>query len=80
MNLFEVASTDKEPHAFVLRLWFEPTASTGPEGEWRGRITDAVSLEQRYFRGLSDLTRYLAERTGMPDGIDDTVEEVSPSS
>jgi hypothetical protein len=78
-NGIQVASNLKEPCAFLLRLWFEPTGDAEPEGEWRGRITDLVSLEGRYFRGLAGLTQYLADHTGAPaEHEDDPVS--APSS
>ncbi|HUF08696.1 MAG TPA: hypothetical protein VMO47_05200 [Rhodothermales bacterium] len=57
----------KERLSFVVRVWFEPTAISGSDGEWRGRITDAESLESRSFRSLTDVTTFIARRAVVAD-------------
>ena len=49
-------------HSFALRIWFERTSSSRPEGEWRGHVTDVASLERRYFRDIAEVEDFVSDR------------------
>jgi hypothetical protein len=79
-STLEVNTRNKERRSFVVRIWFEPTAITGSEGEWRGTITDMDNLESRSFRRLTDLTTFIDHRAvvaGRPGWSTD--DEIAPS-
>lgn len=51
--------------SFVITLWLEPTQDSA-RPEWRWRVTDGQSGEQRYFRWLTDLLGFVSERSAVP--------------
>lgn len=50
--------------SFVMTLWLEPT-DRPDQPEWRWRVTEIQTGEQRYFRRLTDLLTYVSERAGV---------------
>jgi hypothetical protein len=50
--------------SFVMTLWLEPREMPA-EPEWRWRVTEVATGEQRYFRRLSDLLAHVSEKTGV---------------
>ncbi len=50
-------------NSFVLRLWLEPAGEDSPE--WRWQVQHVQSGEQRYFRSLTAILDFVAERTGL---------------
>jgi hypothetical protein len=51
----ESSATTPLTHTFVVRVWFEVSASLPGGGEWRGSVRDAVSGEVVHFRYLEGL-------------------------
>lgn len=50
--------TDNRSHAFVVRLWLEPS---GQAGGWRGHITHVESEERRHFAELYQIVGLIEE-------------------
>lgn len=67
------ARTDREDGApdrgrttsFVMTLWLEPQQASG-EPEWRWRVTQVRTGEQRYFHRLADVLAYVSINAGVP--------------
>ncbi|MDO8751593.1 MAG: hypothetical protein Q7K03_10710 [Dehalococcoidia bacterium] len=51
--------------SFVMTLWLEPR-ETPADPEWRWRVVEVPTGEQRYFRRLDDLLAYVSEKAGVP--------------
>ncbi len=46
--------------SLIVNIWFEPESEHGPEGEWRGRVTNVVTEQVTYFRALDNLSEAVA--------------------
>lgn len=51
--------------SFVMTLWLEPMDPPG-QAEWRWRVVQVLTGEQRYFRSLADLLAYVSDEAGVP--------------
>lgn len=51
--------------SFVMTLWLESRQASG-EPEWRWRVTQVRTGEQRHFRRLADVLAYVSINAGVP--------------
>jgi hypothetical protein len=57
--------TDQATHAFVIRIWREPTASKA--GAWRGQVEHLQSGATIYFTDLRDMASFVAVHGNITD-------------
>ena len=57
-----------ETSVFIVRVWNEPREIQNAPPQWRGMIEFLPTRERRYFQNLSEMSRFLTEKSGFIDG------------
>ena len=61
---------ESDTFSFVVRIWYEGTASESHLPLWRGSIEHVGAGQRRYFVDLDEISRYIQDHVGPLDGRD----------
>jgi hypothetical protein len=56
----DVGSLERDVQSFIVRVWFEGSATETDPVTWRGQITHVPSGEREYLTELGEVTAFIA--------------------
>lgn len=54
--------SEKNSHAFIVRIWIEPREIPDAPKKWRGLVQDVFSGDQRYFDGFDQMVDFFLRK------------------
>ncbi len=59
---------NNDSKSFIVRIWIDSAPEDSAEPAWRGVIEHVGSSDRQHFHELGDVTRFIAEKTGLASG------------